>query len=269
MSELFSVAGRTALVTGGTQGIGRMIAQGFVEAGARVYLTARTKSDCDDVARELTAGGGECVAIPADLSDEQECVRLAREIAEREQKLHILVNNAGTAWTAPVEQFPASAWDRVLDLSLKAPLFLVRELAPLLRAAGTADDPARIVNIGSADAQRVPEMPTYSAAAAKAAIHHVTRMLAHDFAPTVTANVIAPGSFPSRMMAGVLEAMGEEIAAVTPMQRIGRPDDIVGTAIYLCSRAGSYVTGSVVTVDGGLSTARTGFVPGRFLTDAQ
>ncbi|NLU78282.1 SDR family oxidoreductase [Micromonospora sp. HNM0581] len=269
MSELFSVAGRVALVTGGTQGIGRMIAQGFVEAGARVYLTARTKSDCADVAQELSADGGDCVAIPADLADEQECVRLAREIAEREAKLDILVNNAGTAWTAPVDQFPASAWDSVLDLGLKAPLFLVRELAPLLRAAGTAENPARIVNIGSADALRVPEMPTYSAAAAKAAIHHITRMLAHDFAPTVTANVIAPGSFPSRMMAGVLEAMGEEIAAVTPLQRIGRPDDIVGTAIYLCSRAGSYVTGSVVTVDGGLSTARTGYVPGRFLTDAQ
>ncbi|PZW00128.1 NAD(P)-dependent dehydrogenase, short-chain alcohol dehydrogenase family [Micromonospora phaseoli] len=269
MSELFSVTGKVALVTGGTQGIGRMIAQGFVEAGARVYLTARTKSDCEDVAQELSAGGGECVAIPADLSDEQECVRLAREIADRESGLHILVNNAGTAWTAPVEQFPASAWDSVLDLGLKAPLFLVRELAPLLRAAGTAEDPARIVNIGSADALRVPEMPTYSAAAAKAAIHHITRMLAHDFAPTVTANVIAPGSFPSRMMAGVLDAMGEEIAAVTPLQRIGRPDDIVGTAIYLCSRAGSYVTGSVLAVDGGLATARTGFVPGRFLTDAQ
>ncbi|MFV2101568.1 SDR family oxidoreductase [Micromonospora sp. LOL_024] len=269
MSELFSVAGKVALVTGGTQGIGRMIAQGFVEAGARVYLTARTKSDCEDVAQELSAGGGECVAIPADLSDEQECVRLAREIADRESRLHILVNNAGTAWTAPVEQFPASAWDSVLDLGLKAPLFLVRELAPLLKAAGTAEDPARIVNIGSADALRVPEMPTYSAAAAKAAIHHITRMLAHDFAPTVTANVIAPGSFPSRMMAGVLEAMGEEIAAVTPLQRIGRPDDIVGTAIYLCSRAGSYVTGSVLAVDGGLATARTGFVPGRFLTEAQ
>lgn len=269
MSELFSVAGKTALVTGGTQGIGKMIARGFASAGVRVYLTARTKSDCEDVAQELSAVGRECVAIPADLAEEQECIRLAREIAEREQRLHILVNNAGTAWTAPVDQFPAAAWDSVLDISLKAPLILVRELTPLLRAAGTTDDPARIVNIGSADAQRVPEMPTYSAAAAKAAIHHITRMLAHDFAPTVTANVIAPGSFPSRMMAGVLEAIGEEIAAVTPLQRIGRPEDIVGTVIYLCSRAGSYVTGSVVTVDGGLSTARTGYVPGRFLTDEQ
>jgi NAD(P)-dependent dehydrogenase (short-subunit alcohol dehydrogenase family) len=267
MDELFSVRGKTALVTGGTQGIGLMIARGFVTAGARVCITARTVEDCDAVVKELSAIG-DCYAIPADLSSESECVRLAAELSAREQRLDILVNNAGTAWSAPLEEFPASGWDTVLDLGLKAPFYLTRELVALLRRSGTADTPARIINIGSVDAMRVPELPTYSATAAKAAIHHLTRMFAHDLAPEVTVNVIAPGSFPSRMMAEVLEHFGEEIAACTPLRRIGRATDIAGTAIFLCSPAGAYITGAVIPVDGGLSTARTGFVPGEYLTAA-
>jgi NAD(P)-dependent dehydrogenase (short-subunit alcohol dehydrogenase family) len=246
-----------------------MIAEGFVEAGVRMYITARTKTECDEVAARLSANGGECYSLPADLSIEEECVRVCRELADREEKLDILVNNAGTAWSAPLEEFPAEGWDRVLDLNLKAPFFLTRELSPLLKAAGTQEDPARIINIGSADALRVSELPTYSATASKAALHHMTRMLARNLAPTVTVNVIAPGSFPSRMMKEVLVQYGPVIEAVTPLQRIGRADDVAGTAIYLCSRAGAYLTGAVIPVDGGLSTARAGFIPPEFLPPAE
>ncbi|HEU4424407.1 MAG TPA: SDR family oxidoreductase [Pilimelia sp.] len=265
MGDLFSVRGKVAFVTGGTHGIGRMIAQGLVDAGARVYIAARSKEDCDAVAQELSRSGT-CVALPADLSVEAECTRVARELAAREDRLHILVNNAGTAWSAPVGEFPGSAWDSVLALNLKAPMVVIRELLPLIKLAGSETDPARIVNIGSADAMRVPEFPTYSATASKAAIHHITRMVAQELAPTVTANVIAPGCFPSRLTQGALEHFGDEIAAATPLRRIGRAEDIVGTVIFLCSAAGSYVTGAVIPVDGGLATARLGFVPPEFNT---
>ena len=267
MSDLFSLAGKTALVTGATHGIGAMIARGFIEAGVRVYVTARDKTECDVMAAELSKLG-ECVAIPADLSREEECVRLAREIKEREDRLHILVNNAGTGWSAPLEQFPAEGWDKVLDLNLKAPFYLTRELASRLKESGTPEDPARIVNIGSVDALRVAEFPTYSASTSKAAVHHLTRILAADFAPNVTVNAIAPGSFPSRMMAEVLQQFRPVIEAVTPLKRIGRAADVVGTAVFLCSTAGSYLTGTVIPVDGGLSTCRLGFVPPQFLPAA-
>ena len=252
--DLFDLSGKTALVTGGTRGIGLMMARGLLQAGARVYISSRKPDACDATAAELSEFG-EVTAIPADLSAEEECLRLAAEVSEREQALPILVNNAGATWGAPFDEFPASAWDKILDLNLKAPFFLTRALLPLLEAAGTQDDPARVINVGSIDGLHVPSLPVYSYAPSKAGLHHMTRMLAREFGPRhITVNAVAPGPFESKMMAATLAAAGDAIAASAPLGRIGRPDDMAGVAIYLCSRAGSYVTGAVIPVDGGIAT---------------
>jgi NAD(P)-dependent dehydrogenase (short-subunit alcohol dehydrogenase family) len=256
MSDLFGIEGKVAVVTGGTRGIGLMIARGFVEAGARVYISSRKAEVGDEVAAELSKLGT-CVSIPADLSTEAENNRLAEDIASREPAVHILVNNAGATWGEPIEKFPASAWDKVLDLNVKAPFFLTRALAPQLEAAGTADDPARIINIGSIDGIQVPILPTYSYSASKAAIHQMTRVLARELGPRhITVNAIAPGPFESRMMAETLRNFGDQIARSSPLGRIGRPDDMAGAAIFLASRAGSYVTGAIIPVDGGIATTK-------------
>ena len=253
MSDLFSIAGKTALVTGGSRGIGRMIAAGFVEAGATVYISSRKQAVCDEVAAELSKVGT-CVALPADLSTEAECRRLAEELAGREERLDILVNNAGATWGAPIEEFDEAAWERVLALNVKGVFHLTKFLLPLLRAAGTQEEPARVINIGSIDGIHVPMLETYSYSASKAAVHQLTRHLAKKLAPTVTVNAIAPGPFESKMMAATLEAFGDQIAAGAPLKRIGRPDDMAGTAIFLASRAGAYLTGAVIPVDGGIAT---------------
>ncbi|HMG40770.1 MAG TPA: SDR family NAD(P)-dependent oxidoreductase [Acidimicrobiales bacterium] len=252
MSDLFSIAGKTALVTGGSRGIGLMIARGFVEAGAKVYISSRKAEVCEKVAAELSQVG-ECVALPANLSTEDECRRLAGEVAAREDALHILVNNAGATWGAPMAEFDEAAWERVLSLNVKGVFHLTKFLRPLLEAAGTLDDPARVINIGSVDGIHVPMMETYSYSASKAAVHQLTRHLAVQLAPTVTVNAIAPGPFESKMMASTLAAAGDQIAAMAPRKRIGAPDDMAGTAIFLSSRAGAYLTGTVITVDGGLT----------------
>ncbi|MDQ1521733.1 MAG: hypothetical protein QOI55_2806 [Actinomycetota bacterium] len=254
--ELFSVEGKVTLVTGGSRGIGLMIARGFVEAGARVYISSRKAATCDEAAAELSKFGS-CVSLPADLSSEEECMRLASEIGAREPALHVLVNNAGANWGAPLEEFPASGWDKVLDLNLKAPFFLTRALLPQLEKAATADDPARVINIGSIDGIQVPLLHTYSYSTSKAAIHHLTRVLARELGPrNITVNAVAPGPFESKMMAETLRNFGDSIAASSPLGRIGRPDDMAGVAIYLASRAGSYVTGAIIPVDGGIATTK-------------
>jgi NAD(P)-dependent dehydrogenase (short-subunit alcohol dehydrogenase family) len=253
MNELFSIAGRTALVTGGSRGIGLMIARGYVEAGARVYISSRKADVLDQVAAELSKVG-ECHAIAADLSAEAECRRLAEAIAARESSLDILVNNAGATWGAPLEQFDEAAWERALALNVKGVFHLTKFLLPLLEEAATAEDPARVINVGSIDGIRVPLMDNYSYSASKAAVHMLTRHLAKRLAPRVTVNAIAPGPFESKMMAATLEAFGEQIAAGTPLKRIGRPDDMAGAAIYLASRAGAYLTGAVIPVDGGIAS---------------
>jgi NAD(P)-dependent dehydrogenase (short-subunit alcohol dehydrogenase family) len=254
VNELFSVQGKTAVVTGGSRGIGLMIARGYVEGGARVYISSRKADACEQAAAELSRAG-ECLALPADLSSEEECLRLAGELGEREQRVHVLVNNAGATWGAPLEEYPAAAWDKLLDLNLKAPFFLTRALLPLLRAAATADDPARVINVGSIDGLRVPPLPTYAYSASKAGVHHLTRVLARELGPqAITVNAIAPGPFESKMMARTLQVFGEAIVAAAPLGRIGRPDDVVGAALYLAGRAGAYVTGAVIPVDGGIST---------------
>jgi NAD(P)-dependent dehydrogenase (short-subunit alcohol dehydrogenase family) len=253
MTDLFSIAGKTALVTGGSRGIGRMIATGYVEAGAKVYVSSRKAEACDDLAAELSELG-ECVALPADLSTEPGCHALAGALAERESRLHILVNNAGNTWGAPFEEFDDAAWDRVLSLNVKGVFHTTKFLTPLLRAASSPDDPARVINIGSIDGILVSVLESYSYGASKAAVHQLTRHLAKRLAPSITVNAIAPGPFESKMMAATLEAFGEQIVAGAPLKRIGRPDDMAGTAIFLASRAGAYLTGAVIPVDGGIAT---------------
>ena len=255
-SDLFSIEGKTALVTGGSRGIGLMIARGMVEAGATVYISSRKAEVCEQVASELSAVGT-CTALPADLATEDECRRLAAEVAAREPSLHVLVNNAGATWGAPMAEFDDRAWDRVLDLNVKGVFHLTRFLLPQLAAAATPDDPARVINIGSIDGIHVPGLETYSYSASKAAVHHMTRVLASRLGRQhITVNAIAPGPFESKMMAATLESFGDEIAASSPLGRIGRPDDMAGAAIFLSSRAGSYVTGTVIPVDGGIATTK-------------
>jgi len=253
MTDLFSIAGKTALVTGGSRGIGKMIATGYVEAGAKVYVSSRKAEACDEVAAELSAIG-ECIALPADLSTEPGCRALAAALAEREPMLHILVNNAGNTWGAPFEEFDDAAWDRVLSLNVKGVFHTTKFLTPLLRLASSPDDPARVINIGSIDGILVSVLETYSYSASKAAVHQLTRNLAKHLAPSITVNAIAPGPFESKMMAATLEAFGTQIAAKAPLKRIGRPDDMAGAAIFLASRAGAYLTGALIPVDGGMST---------------
>jgi NAD(P)-dependent dehydrogenase (short-subunit alcohol dehydrogenase family) len=253
MQDLFSIAGKVALVTGGSRGIGRMIAEGFVRAGARVYISARKAEAAQQTAEELSKLGT-CVAIPCDLSSESEAVRLAGEIGEREPSLHILVNNAGANWGAPYEEYPDLAWDKVLAVNVKAVFHLTRALTPALEAAATEEDPARVINIGSIDGIQVPTLETYAYSASKAAVHHMTAVLARRLAPKhITVNAVAPGPFESKMMAETLERFGDAIAASCPLGRIGTPEDMAGVAIYLSSRAGAYVTGTVIPVDGGIS----------------
>ena len=254
-ADLFSVAAKTTLVTGGSRGIGRMIATGFVEAGAKVYISSRKAEVCDRVAAELSRAG-QCFSIPADLSTESGCAGLAAALAEREARLDVLVNNAGATWGAPLDEYDEAAWERVLALNVKGVFHLTKFLVPQLRAAGTPEEPARVINIGSIDGLSVPVLETYAYSASKAAVHHLTRHLAKKLAPEITVNAIAPGPFESKMMAATLEAFGEQIAASNPLRRIGRPDDMAGAAIFLASPAGAYVTGAVIPVDGGMSTLR-------------
>ena len=254
MKGLFSIEGKVALVTGGSRGIGLMIARGYVEAGARVYVSSRKPSACEEVAAELSKVGT-CIAAPADLSSEAEAVRLAGEIADREPALHILVNNAGANWGAPLAEYPDAAWDKLLALNVKAVFHLTRALLPQLEAAARPGDPARVVNIGSIDGLHVPPLETYAYSTSKAAVHHLTRVLARQLAPRgITVNAVAPGPFESKMMAETLERFRDAIIGSCPMGRIGEPEDMAGVAIYLASRAGAYVTGAVIPVDGGIAT---------------
>jgi NAD(P)-dependent dehydrogenase (short-subunit alcohol dehydrogenase family) len=253
MQDLFSVAGKVVVVTGGSRGIGAMIARGFVEGGAKVYISARKESECAETAKELSKHGT-CIAIVADLSTEAGCQALSDAIAAREGALHVLVNNAGANWGAPLAEFPDSAWDKVLALNVKAVFHLTRLLLPLLEKGSRPGDPARVINIGSIDGLKVPFLETYSYSASKAAVHHLTRVLAVQLAPKgITVNAVAPGPFESKMMAVTLDRFRDAIVASCPLGRIGEPEDMAGVAIYLASRAGAYVTGVVIPVDGGIT----------------
>ena len=257
MSNLFDLTEKVAVVTGGTRGIGLMIARGLLDAGATVYLSSR-KPDAGEAAVAELSPHGSVTSIPADLSSEAECLRLAAEVAEREPHVDILVNNAGATWGATLEEYPDSAWDKLLALNLKAPFFLSRAFLPALEVRASQDDPSRIINIGSIDGLRVPQLPLpiYAYSASKAGLHHLTRVLANELGRRyITVNAIAPGPFESKMMAATLEQFGDAIASVSPLGRIGRDDDMAGTAVFLASRAGSYVTGTTIPVDGGIYAA--------------
>jgi NAD(P)-dependent dehydrogenase (short-subunit alcohol dehydrogenase family) len=256
VNSLFSLEGKVAVVTGGSRGIGRMIAEGLVRSGVRVHISSRKAEVCDAVAEELSEWG-ECESSPADLSTREGVDALVARLAAREPRIDLLVNNAGATWGAPLEEYPDAAWDKVLSTNVKAVFDLTVGLLPQLRAAASDEDPARVVNIGSIDGIRVPATTNYAYSASKAAVHMVTRHLAHDLADDhITVNAIAPGPFPSKMMSFILDADGGEamVASGVPLGRIGRPEDVAGTVIYLASRAGSYLTGAVIPVDGGLST---------------
>ncbi|WP_418060751.1 SDR family oxidoreductase [Pimelobacter simplex] len=249
--DLFSVAGKTALVTGGTRGIGYMIAEGLVKAGARVIVCSRKPDACAEAAASLSALG-DAVAIPADLGDPENAGRLADEVAATTSELHILVNNAGATWGAPFDQFPSSAWNKVLALNLQAPFVLTQRLRPLLERVSTSVDPARVINVGSIDGIAVPSFENYSYSASKAALHHLTRHVAAELAPRILVNAIAPGPFPTKMTAGVFADRGNELREAHPLRRFGEADDAAGLAIFLSSRASSYITGAVIPLDGGL-----------------
>ncbi len=255
MKDLFSLQGRTALITGGSRGIGRMIAQGFLEFGAKVYISSRKAEACNATAVELSAGGATCVSLPQDVSSVTGCRALAGAIMARESKLDILVNNAGAAWAADFDEFPEQGWDKVMNLNLKSPFFLTQALHGALKAAASDARPAKVINIASIDGIRLNPLETYSYHASKAGLIYLTqRMAAKLVADRIVVSAIAPGPFASEMNRAARD-FSEVVAARTPMRRIGRDDDMAGAAIYLASRAGDYVVGETIAVDGGIAYA--------------
>jgi NAD(P)-dependent dehydrogenase (short-subunit alcohol dehydrogenase family) len=251
VANLFSVAGRVALVTGGSAGIGRMIASGLAGAGARVYICARS---ADKIAAAAAEIDGEVIGLAGDLSTLTGIENLVSQIGEREHELHLLVNNAGTLSDAPLDSFSEEQWDGVLDLNLKSPFFLLQKLLPLLRAGGTPERPSSVINVGSVGALKIGPREVYSYQASKGAIHWLTKSLAKRLAgENITVNAIAPGFFESDMTVITDEAMRRMVESAVPRGRTGTPEDVAGAAIYLASRAGAYVTGSVLPIEGGLS----------------
>ncbi|MGP8119292.1 MAG: SDR family oxidoreductase [Xanthobacteraceae bacterium] len=259
-TDLFSLKGRVALVTGGSRGIGRMIAAGFLAQGAaRVYITARKAGPCEETAKELSKQyGGECIALPIDISTLAGVETLANELKKREPKLDILVNNAGAAWGADFDEFPESGWDKVMNLNVKTPFFLTKALAAPLRAAATAERPAKVINIASIDGIFVNPMETYSYAASKSGLIHLTRRMAMRLIKDhIVVSAIAPGPFSSDMNRAARDN-ADTVAQRVPAGRIGRDEDMAGTAIFLAARAGDYVVGATIAVDGGIVYANPG-----------
>ena len=255
MHPYFSLVGRTALVTGGTRGIGLMIAKAFVEAGAHVYVCARDSEACAQTAAELSALG-QCTGIAANLASEEGVQALAGELTGRIDQLDILVNNAGTTWGAPLESYPAKGWEKVMQLNVTSVFGCIQQLLPLLRKAGSADCPARVINIGSVAGISAMGEQAYAYGPSKAALHQLSRILARELVSEhINVNVIAPGRFPSKMtrhIAGDEVAMAEDVAHI-PMQRWGREEEMAALAISLCSAAGAYMTGTIIPIDGGFS----------------
>jgi NAD(P)-dependent dehydrogenase (short-subunit alcohol dehydrogenase family) len=254
---MFELDGKVAVVTGGGRGIGVMIARGLLKAGAAVYLSSRKEAELDAAVAELSAHG-RVHAIPADLGTAEGVQTLTAVLAGRENAIHALFNNAGIAWGAPFDEFPESGFDKIFDVNVKGVFLLTRALAPMLTAAATDDDPARVINTGSIDGIVAPERGrnNFSYSASKAAVHMLTRHLAGELAPRILVNAIAPGLFESRMSKEMLRAGPEAVGSLLPLGRIGRPDDMAGVAVFLASRASSYITGAVIPVDGGVSVIR-------------
>jgi len=255
IDDLFSLKGRVALVTGGSRGIGRMIAAGFVAQGATVYISSRKAADCDAAAKELSVGGAECISLPANVATLDGVKGLVEAYTAREQTLDILVNNAGAAWGEAFDTFSENGWDKVVDLNLKTPFFLTQALIAPLRAAAKKQV-AKVINIASIDGISINPQETYSYAASKAGLIQLTRRMALTLAPeNIAVSAIAPGAFASEMNR-VARDHGDEVAQRIPARRIGRDEDMAGAAIYLASRAGDYVVGSTLVVDGGVTHAR-------------
>ena len=261
LNDLFSIKGKTALVTGGSRGIGEMIAAGFLANGAKVYISARKADACAATAKRLSeAYGGECIALTADLSQLAGVESLTKQLSERESTLDILVNNAGASWGAPLELFPEVGWDKVMDTNVKGVFFLTQKLLPLLRQAARATSPARVINIGSVDGIKAATFDSFSYGASKAAVHHLTRfMAAHLTKEHILFNAIAPGPFPTWMLSTGVGFGGETenvdwqlVGKHNPSGRVGTAQDIAGLAIFLCSRAGEYVVGQTIACDGGV-----------------
>ena len=258
VTDMFSVRGKVALITGGSRGIGRMIAQAFVDDGATIYISSRKADVCERTAAELSANGGRCTALPQDVSTVEGCRALASAFHEHEGKLDVLVNNAGAAWGAEIDAFPESGWDKVVDLNMKSPFFLTQALLEPLRAAASPERPAKVIMVASIDGQRPNPMETYSYQASKAGLIHLTRRLAARLiAENITVNAIAPGAFASEMNRAARDE-AEAVAQRIPAKRIGRDEDMQAAALYLASRAGDYVVGSTLTVDGGIVYAQAG-----------
>ncbi len=254
MNTLFSLAGRTALVTGGSRGIGRMIAAGFLQQGAKVYISSRKAAACDAAVAELSALGT-CIALPADVSTPAGIAALVAAYSARESRLDILVNNAGAAWGAPFDEFPEAGWDKVVDLNLKSPFFLTQALHKLL-IAGAAQQPAKVINIASIDGQTVNPQETYSYAASKSGLIHLSKRMALRLVQdNIIVNAICPGAFASEMNRDARDH-ADAVAARIPARRVGVDDDMAAAAIYLASRAGDYVVGTTLTVDGGVNLVR-------------
>lgn len=253
MNQYFSLQGRTAVVTGGTRGIGRMIAKGFLEAGARVYVCARDAEACAEAARELSAYG-ECHGMAANLASEEGVLAFAQQLNQEIDRLDILVNNAGTTWGAPLESYPMSGWEKCMQLNVTSVFGCIQQLLPLLRKAGTEQSPARVINIGSVAGITAHGENAYAYGPSKAALHQLSRMLARELVGQhINVNVIAPGRFPSKMTRHLVNdpaAMAED-CAVIPMKRWGREDEMSALAIMLASTAGAYMTGTIIPIDGG------------------
>lgn len=255
MKDLFSIKDKVALITGGSRGLGYMMAKGYLENGARVYITSRKEDACHEAAAGL-AKFGTCIAVPVDITNANGLSALAQTISQKEEGLHILINNAGAGWEAPMESFPEFGWDKVLDVNVKALFYTTREFLPLLEAAGTPLDPARVINIGSIAAFISNSMGLYSYGPSKAAVHHLTQSLARELAQqNITVNAIAPGRFPSRMTHTIIEnkEVYEAELKQIPFHRYGKEEDIAGLAIFLASKASAYMTGSIISLDGGLA----------------
>jgi NAD(P)-dependent dehydrogenase (short-subunit alcohol dehydrogenase family) len=250
-NALFDIEGATVLVTGGSRGIGFFLAQAFVEAGARVFISGRKEDDCDASAAQLSRLGS-CVSVPCDLSKLESIEYLVAQLSAQAQRLNIIVNNAGATWGESIDTYPEKHWDEVIDVNLKAPFFLVQKCLPLLRKASNAYSPARVINIGSIAGLNPMGRDSFAYAASKAALHHMTRHMARHLAPEINVNAIAPGAFETRMISFALQDRAA-LEALIPSGRVGQADDIGGAALFLASRAGAYVTGAVLPVDGGMA----------------
>jgi 2-deoxy-D-gluconate 3-dehydrogenase len=261
LENLFSISGKTALVTGGSRGIGEMIAAGFLANGVKTYISSRKADVCTATAGRLVEQfGGECIPLPADASTLEGVEGLAAALREREESLDILVNNAGVSWGAPLDEFPEKGWDKVMDTNVKGVFFLTQKLLPLLEARATHDDPSRVINVGSVDGIKTPVFDTMSYGPSKAAVHHLTRVLAsHLVKRNILVNAIAPGPFPTWMLSTGVGTKGdvegtdwEAIGKTNPRGRVGTAEDIAGLAIFLCSRASAFTVGDVIRCDGGI-----------------